>query len=115
MMQDITERKQAELALKESEYRYRMLFEAASDSIFLMKGNLFFDCNSKTLEMFGCTREQIIGVSPDQFSPPLQPDGRDSRDEGPGKDQRRLCRPAAVLRMDPPQGRPAPLSSPRSA
>jgi PAS domain S-box-containing protein len=79
MMQDITERKQAELALQESEHRYRTLFEAASDAIFLMKGNLFFDCNSKTLEIYGCTREQILGVSPDIFSPPLQPDGRDSR------------------------------------
>jgi PAS domain S-box-containing protein len=79
MMQDITERKQAELALQESEHRYRTLFEAASDAIFLMKGNVFFACNSKTLEIYGCTREQILGASPDQFSPPLQPDGRDSR------------------------------------
>ena len=78
MMQDITERKRAEQALKESEYRYRMLFEAASDSIFVMKGDLFFDCNSKTLEMFACSREQIINASPARFSPLLQADGRNS-------------------------------------
>jgi PAS domain S-box-containing protein len=29
--------------------------------------------------MFGCKREDIIGASLDRFSPPLQPDGRDSR------------------------------------
>jgi two-component system cell cycle sensor histidine kinase/response regulator CckA len=81
MMQDITERKRAELALQESEQRYRTLFESASDSIFIMQENLFFDCNSKTLEMFDCTREQILGSSPDRFSPPLQPDGRDSREK----------------------------------
>ncbi len=78
---DITERKRAEEALLESEYRYRTLFEAASDAIFLIKGTLFFDCNSRTLEIFGCTRQQIIGSSPDRFSPPLQPDGSTSREK----------------------------------
>ncbi len=78
---DISDRKLGEEKLLESERRYRALFEAANDAIFVMKGDLFFDCNSKTLEMFACSREQIINASPARFSPPLQADGRKSSEK----------------------------------
>ncbi|MCU0237296.1 MAG: PAS domain S-box protein, partial [Acidobacteria bacterium] len=82
---DISDRKLGEEKLLESERRYRALFEAANDAIFVMKGDLFFDCNSKTLEMFACTREQIINASPSRFSPPLQADGRRSSEKAQEK------------------------------
>ena len=75
---DISDRKLGEEKLLESERRYRTLFESAGDAIFVLKGDRFFDCNSKTLEMFGCAREQIIGARPIAVSSAPQPDGSDS-------------------------------------
>ena len=63
---------------RDSDQRYRTLFDGTGDSIFLMRGEQFVDCNPATLRMFGCSREQIIGQPPYRFSPKFQPDGRRS-------------------------------------
>ncbi len=81
LISDITEQRAAKDELVLSETKYRTLFESAQDAIFLMKNYLFVDCNSTTCEMFGCTREQILGKPPDQFSPATQPDGNRSKDK----------------------------------
>jgi PAS domain S-box-containing protein len=59
---DITARKQAEAALKESEERFRMLFEHAPDAYILadMQGEII-DCNQATEELAGYGREELIG------------------------------------------------------
>jgi PAS domain S-box-containing protein len=77
---DITEEKRAEEAIRASETRYRALFEAANDAIFLMDEEHFLDCNKRALQMYGCEYSEIVGHSPAEFSPERQPDGKLSRD-----------------------------------
>ncbi len=75
---DITERKHFEEELRDQQERFRICFEGANDGIFLLEDYRFIDCNPKTLEIFQCDRNQMIGQTPDRFSPPTQPDGSDS-------------------------------------
>ena len=59
---DITDRKNAEQALRESEERFRMLFDHAPDAYILadMQGEII-DCNQATEELAGYGREELVG------------------------------------------------------
>lgn len=76
---DITRQKKAEKALRESEVKYRLLFDSANDAILLMENYVFIDCNEKALEVFGTSQDRILGRTPCEFSPEEQPDGSNSK------------------------------------
>ena len=79
-IRDITERRQAEETLRRSETKFRTLYDSTSNAIMLLGENGFFDCNPATLAVFGCaTREEFCSKHPADLSPPIQPDGTDSR------------------------------------
>ncbi|WP_048191065.1 PAS domain S-box protein [Methanobacterium sp. SMA-27] len=62
--------------LKDSETKYRTLFNQAADGILLMKGDKFIECNERALEIYGINREQLIGKTHYSiFSPEIQPNG----------------------------------------
>ena len=62
---DITDRKQAELALRESEKKFRTIIENAIDGIYLIdpKTQKILDCNQKASEMDGYSKEELKNMT----------------------------------------------------
>lgn len=85
VVEDITQRKQVEKELLESERKFKTLFEAANDAIMIMNDTTFIDCNTKTESIFCCSKKDIIGHSPVELSPQYQPDGSLSADKAKEK------------------------------
>ena len=77
---DVTDRRQAQEAAKESERKYSLLFEQASDGIFLQNATGFIDCNEQGAAMYGLAREDVLRCAPADLCPERQSDGRLSRD-----------------------------------
>ncbi|MFC1938267.1 PAS domain-containing protein [Chloroflexota bacterium] len=66
--QDITERKQVEQALRQSEEKYRYMFESAANLIVSVdKDGLIVDCNSRAEQILGYMPDEIIGRSLDEI------------------------------------------------
>jgi PAS domain S-box-containing protein len=60
---NISDRKNTELALRESETKYRTLFEQSSDAIYLStKGGRLLDLNDAGAALFGYSREEMLSL-----------------------------------------------------
>ncbi len=88
-LQDITEEKLLKLEieqkskdLKESEKKFRELFEKSGDAILLLENRKFTECNQATIDVLGYgSKEEFLNSHPSELSPPLQPDGENSVDK----------------------------------
>jgi PAS domain S-box-containing protein len=69
IVHDITERQRAGRILRESESRFRQVFEGSLDAIQInaVDGGAYIDVNSAFLRLFGYQREEIIGKTPSEI------------------------------------------------
>jgi PAS domain S-box-containing protein len=74
ILTDITERKKAEKALKESERRFKDFFENANDAIFIIdsKTTQLLDANKEAQRLTGRHKEEIIGMRRSELYPPAK-------------------------------------------
>jgi len=77
---DITLRKYLEEALRDSELRYRTLFESAGDAITIMEGEQIIDCNRRTMEIYGVARDDLLSLPSGTLFPHSQPGEKSARE-----------------------------------
>ncbi len=76
---DISARKEIEHEMERQRAKLNSVFEGSSDALILLSEDGFFDCNYRTLRLFGMySKEEFIALMPEDISPDFQPDGSDS-------------------------------------
>jgi diguanylate cyclase (GGDEF)-like protein/PAS domain S-box-containing protein len=79
-LRDITDRRQSEQALRDSEARYRTLVENAPEAIVVLDVDQgkFIDVNDNAVRFFKMDRAVLLANGPEEVSPPVQADGTSS-------------------------------------
>ena len=65
--------------IREQKTVFETLYQKSADGIWLLKDNVFIDCNEAIVKMFGASdKSQLINISPKEIAPEFQPDGENS-------------------------------------
>lgn len=77
---DISSQKDYEYEIQRQRAKAHSIFEGSSDALMLLTmDGRFFDCNSRTLKLFGFEKKaEFLSLHPSDLSPEFQPDGGDS-------------------------------------
>jgi len=76
---EAAQRAHSEQALRESERKFRALFDASGQGVMLHDEHQFLEVNPATLRILGfASADEIVGKHPADLSPPMQPGGESS-------------------------------------
>jgi PAS domain S-box-containing protein len=83
-VRDIQDQLAVKASLRDSEERFRLLFERYADPLLLLdaRSGQFVSYNQAALDILRCSREELSGLQPADLFPAFQPDGSPSLQKG---------------------------------
>lgn len=75
----IVERKRSKEKLKRSQTKFKTLFDTALDAILILDDKQLIDCNKSAVQLFDCSKNELLNTFLDSLLPERQPNGITSK------------------------------------